>query len=138
MLMQRTRSNPSATRATSAGAQQGVDLLPEPREVPGIERRLDLDRPDPLAPAHSGASLRWRRGSPAHRFGPPVRRRGSAGAALLLGLRARGERRPRLAGATRPGAARAGGAVPGRAPRYAARVRAARVGRREPRSDRGL
>ena len=41
-----------------AGAQQGLDLLAEPREVGRVERRLDLDRPHPVTPAHGCASLR--------------------------------------------------------------------------------
>ena len=35
-----------------AGVQQGLDLLAEPREVRRVERRLDLDRPNPVAPRH--------------------------------------------------------------------------------------
>ena len=35
-----------------AGAEQHVDLVAEVREVCGIERRLDLDRANPLRPAH--------------------------------------------------------------------------------------
>ena len=34
------------------GAQQHLDLLAEPREVGRVERRLDLDRADPVVPAH--------------------------------------------------------------------------------------
>ena len=34
----------------AAGAQEHVDLLAEAREVRRVERRLDLDRPDPARP----------------------------------------------------------------------------------------
>ena len=40
-----------------ARAEQLLDLLPEPGEVGRVQRRLDLDRADPLIPGH-GAILR--------------------------------------------------------------------------------
>ena len=36
----------------ATGVEQRVDLLAEAREVGAVERRLDLDRPDPVAPGH--------------------------------------------------------------------------------------
>ena len=38
-----------------AGPEQDVDLLAEVGEVRRIERRLDLNRPDPVVPGHSTA-----------------------------------------------------------------------------------
>ena len=35
-----------------AGVQQGLDLLAELREVRRVQRRLDLDCPNPVAPSH--------------------------------------------------------------------------------------
>ena len=38
----------------AAGREELVDLLAEPPEVGGVERRLDLDpAPNPVAPAHA-------------------------------------------------------------------------------------
>src|SRR5579862_193931 len=34
----------------AAGAQENDDLTTEPREIRRVERRLDLDGPDPVAP----------------------------------------------------------------------------------------
>src|SRR5205814_8158667 len=36
-----------------SGAQENVDLLAEAREVRRVERRLDLDSPDPGVPGHA-------------------------------------------------------------------------------------
>jgi hypothetical protein len=35
-----------------AGAEERLALLPEARQVGRVERRLDLDRPDPVLPGH--------------------------------------------------------------------------------------
>ena len=41
----------------SAGAQEHLDLLAETREIGRVERRLDLDSPDPIPPSHSDWTL---------------------------------------------------------------------------------
>mgnify|MGYP003694810873 CR=1 FL=1 len=48
----------SKWKTRALGAQQHLDLLPEPREVGRVQRRLDLDRPDPVDRQRHCAILR--------------------------------------------------------------------------------
>ena len=46
-----------------AGVQQGLDLLAELREVRRVQRRLDLDGPNPVAPSHRTILGRYTQGA---------------------------------------------------------------------------
>ena len=137
------------------GAQQHLDLLAEAREVGRVERRLDLDRPDPVVPAHGADDRSRAMKNPEvwSRCGSVSRNSGRADARTAATPRRAARARGRLASTTasfssalmradrvddRP--ARAARARPRRAAgRAAARgaARRASAGRAAPRARRG-